>query len=168
MPVVGDQHQGALVVGEGGLEDVPAGDVEMVGRLVEEERVQWPDEELGHRQPGPLAPGEHVDPLLHVVAGEQEAPEQVAGADRGAGRYGGRHLVEEAVREGQRLVGVLREVCELGIVADDPLPALGLEHPGQELQQGRLAGAVGTDEGHLLVTLQRQVEPLVDGRGGRT
>ena len=76
--VVGDEDDGAVELLEGTLEDVDRVDIEMVGRLVEQEQRVGRDEHLRQREAGALAAGEHRDALVDIVAVEEERAEQAA------------------------------------------------------------------------------------------
>ena len=74
--VVRDQQQRPAEPGERVLERLAALDVEVVGRLVEDQEVGV---RVGQQREGQalgLAAGDIGEPLLHLVAGEQEAAEQ--------------------------------------------------------------------------------------------
>jgi hypothetical protein len=60
----------------------------MVGRLVEEQGVGRTQEHPRDREAGALPAGQHTDPLVDIVAREEEAAENVAD--------GGNHLVRRA------------------------------------------------------------------------
>ena len=51
-------------------------DVQVVGRLVEEQHVGRPEQQLGQRHPALLAAREHPDLLLDIGLREQEAAQQ--------------------------------------------------------------------------------------------
>ena len=145
---MGDQDDRALEGGERVLERLAALDVEVVGRLVEDQHVGARGDQDRQREPPLLAAGDVVERLLGVGAGEEEAAEQVArllAAEPGLALGGVEH---GALARGR--VGVLGEVADLDVVAD-PHRALGrLDAAGEGLDQGRLAGPVGADEDDVL------------------
>ena len=114
-PVVGDQQDRALELGQRVLERLAALDVEVVGRLVEDQDVGAGGDEDRQREPPLLAAGDVGELLFDVLAGEEEAAEQGARLRPGeAGlALGG---VEHGALAGRRL-GVLGEVAELDVVA---------------------------------------------------
>ena len=65
------------VVAEGLFEDVAAGDVEVVRRLVHHDEVVGDGEDLGQAEPGLLAAGEGGDGLVDRLAAEEEGAEHV-------------------------------------------------------------------------------------------
>jgi hypothetical protein len=79
--IVRDEDQRAAVIGERVEQHFLRIDVEMVGRLVEQQRVRWPQQHARHGQARPLTAGQHRRLLIYIVSGKQEAAEDVA--DRG-------------------------------------------------------------------------------------
>ena len=150
--VVGDEDDRALEGGERVLERLAALDVEVVGRLVEDQHVGAGGDQDRQREAALLAAGDVVERLLHVGAGEEEAAEQVArllAAEPGLALGG----VEHGARPRRRL-GVLGEVADLDVVAGADRAGGRLALPGEGLDQGRLAGAVGADEDDVLAAFE--------------
>ena len=79
--VVGDEDDGALVRRQRRLERLDHLDVEVVRRLVEHEHVGLDERQLEERQARPLPTGEVGDALELRLVREEEAAEQVVGAD---------------------------------------------------------------------------------------
>ena len=156
--VVGDQDHRALELDQRVLERLAALDVEMVGGLVEDQDVGAGGDEDRQREPPLLAAGDVGELLLGVAAGEEEAAEQGARLRPGeAGLALGR--VEHVPRPG-RGVGVLGEVAEVDVVAGADDARGGLAAPGQGLDQGRLAAAVGADEDDVFAALDLELGVL--------
>ena len=80
---MGDEQQRALEGAEGLLERFPALEVEVVGRLVEDQDVGAGVHEHREREATAFSAGEAVDRLLGVIAAEEEPPEQRPGVVRG-------------------------------------------------------------------------------------
>ena len=76
--VVGDQQQRAGERLQRGLERLAALEVEVVGRLVEDQHVRARVDEHGEREAAALAAGQAVERLLGLLAAEQELAEQRA------------------------------------------------------------------------------------------
>jgi hypothetical protein len=102
--------------------------------------------------------------LVDVVAREEEAAEDVANhRDHLHRRAGGQGLVHRRRRVHPcRLV--LREVLHDDVVAERALAGVGRLLAGQHPHQGRLAGAVGSDERDAIAALDVQVEIVEDGQ----
>src|SRR3954454_19723537 len=95
--------------------------------------------------------------FLGAPAREQDPPEQRA---RLVGRQAGALLarLEDGPRAARaELLGVLAEVAELHVVAAAQLAAVERPVADQRLEQRRLAGAVRTDERHVLAALEPQL-----------
>ena len=71
--VVGDQHEGAPVVGEEVLQPLDRVDVEVVGGLVEQKEVGIGEQRAGQCDARELAAGEGEEVALEHVAGQAEA-----------------------------------------------------------------------------------------------
>ena len=71
-PVVGHQHHRARVLHERRLEHLLRGNVEVIGRLVEQQEIGLLDRELAHHQTRPLAATQVADELERVVAAEKQ------------------------------------------------------------------------------------------------
>ena len=96
--VVADQHDRAVIAVQGLDQRLAGVDVEVVGRLVEDQQVRRVAGDQRQRQPGALAAGQFADQRGRLVAGEAEAAE--LGADRGrrlASHRAG-HMLERACR----------------------------------------------------------------------
>ena len=165
--VVGDEQQRA---GEGlqrGLERLAALEVEVVGRLVEDQHVGPGVDEDGQRQAPALAAREPVERLLGLLAAEQEPPEQRARLVRASARSrAGRPRAP--CRLLAELLGVLGEQPELDVVAAAQLAAVELALAGERLDQRRLARAVGADERDVLAALEPQLGVLAAACGRRS
>ena len=143
--VVGDQHDRAGVGAQRLEHLLPAGRVEVVGRLVEQQHVGARDDQRGHGQPGPLAAGERAGPLVDGVAGEEEGAEDAAQLGVGAVRGGRPHDLEQAAVHVDRLV-LLGVVAHAQAVAGLDLAGVGRLGAGQHPQQRRLPGAVEPED----------------------
>ena len=90
---------------------------------------------------------------------EEERAEQLAHLGGGHHRRGVVQLLEDRVGRVERLDLVLREVRHPHVASPSSRrPALERQHAGEDLEQRRLAGAVRTDERHLLAALEHEVE----------
>ena len=159
-PVVGDGDEGGAAAGAPGGQVVGQPghplDVEVVGRLVQQEQVGVGHEQLGQREPPPLTAGHRPDQRLqapHVgrVDAAEQALEHVAhpgvtgpdvlGRRTEHGRADGR-LGVQRVDLRQHADGEAADVGHAPLV--DLLPA------GQHPQQGGLAAAVAADHADAL------------------
>src|SRR5690606_22664987 len=93
------------------LKDLLRGDVEVVGRLVEQQQVCAAQRELGERDTPALPTAQRGNGLEHVVPGEQERRKVVACLADGHVLHA-EDLIEDGVRRVELLVR-LREVADL-------------------------------------------------------
>jgi len=137
--VVGDEDDGGVEIGQITLEPLERGDVEVVGRLVEEQELGAGGERTRQRRPGQLAARECDEPPLGVLVAEPEAGEH------------GEHLIAPAVAAGEVEAGLgvgVRAHRLLGVVAAGHRPL----EAGEALLERDHFGAAGEDvvaEGHL-------------------
>ena len=155
--VVADQHEAGASRAKLVLEPGDGGDVEMVGRLVEQHQLRRLGKELGERGPAPLA---------------------ARGGGRVAGRVEGQALGDHldlvvlariefrggivAERREARHRGLLLHVADGGAGRQRARAAVGLHQPRHYLHQRRLAGAVPAHERHPVAGLNHEVEPVED------
>ncbi len=156
--VVGDENQRPLIALERIEQDFLGLQVEVVGRLVEEQQVGGLEQQDGQGQAVALAAGEDTDLLVDIVAMEEEGAEQVAQF---------RHHVEggnpgDLLQHRQLPIeGVGLVLGEVGQHQPRPFLALPFKRcfdPGQQAHQRRLAGAVGADQGHPLAAFDGQFD----------
>ena len=177
------------------LEPVEPVEVEVVRRLVEEEHVEAREQDRRQPGAGGLAAGERrrlplerdrkpelgadrAGPRLEVRPAEREealergrvgvrlplgrvpGDVRLGGGDAGAaGEVGEQRLARTAV-------GLLRQVAD-GQRRGRPLDAalVRLVEPGEQPEQGRLAGPVGADETQPRAGAERQVDAVENGAG---
>ena len=140
-PVVADDDERAGEAVQPVLQPFDAGQVEMVGRLVEQQHVRLLRDRADDRGAAPLA-----------AAGGRDRPRQVEPDLVGDGsrlvRLGRVRPVQHPVEQG-RMVAHVRVLLEQHDAAprDDRSPALvRVDQAGEALQQGRLARAVAADQ----------------------
>ena len=155
---MGDEDQRAVEPAQRVLERLAALDVEVVGRLVEDQDVGSRGDEDRERQATQLAAGQHGDLLLGVGAREQEPAQQ---GPRLSGSQTGRPL--RRLQGGALLpdlLGVLGEEAQLDVVAAAQLAVRERPAAGERLDQRRLARAVGADDRDVLAALEPQLGVL--------
>ena len=162
--VVRDEDQRAAVILERVEQDVLRVEVEMVGRLVEQQRVRRTQQHARHRQPRALAARQHAGLLVDVVAREEESAEDVAdGRHHVVGRAGPQRVVDGEIGvEPRRLV--LREVLHHHLVSLAPLTRVRRLDAGEHAHQGGLPGPVRSDDRDAVAPLDVQARaPEDDG-----
>jgi hypothetical protein len=166
-----DERAGPAV--EQVLERVQRVDVEVVGRLVEQDDVRLAHQQPQDLQPPALPTGQVADPGPLGVAGEAEAVRQRRGPD-GLAAAEVDHLGDllDRLQDAQRRVELghlLRQVGRLDGLADDDPPAVRRLPADQQLEQRRLAGAVDADDADPVARPEVPVDaveqqPLAEGQ----
>ena len=193
--VVADDEHRALVLAEIVLEPERGLEIEVIGRLVEQQQVGLGEQQGRECYAHAPAPRERLErPLLRRVV----EPEPVENAGS-AGRRAVRVLVAEAlvdfcdahgIRGAQRLVLESDEFaisgqhrlnqapgsrgCLLKRHADAPAlgnvdsPVIGLQSTGNQAEKGGLPGAVAPDEPHAVTGVDHRARPGRTGHGRRS
>src|SRR5207249_3909997 len=151
-----EQH--ARIRPQGRGHDLLALDVQVVRRLVEDEEVVVLGDELREREPRPFPAAELADAAVDRIPPEPEAAEE-------APRPGLRRrriphaadLLEEGAGEVE-LLRLLGEVSDLQVFAPEHGSSVRLLASDQDLEEGRLPGAVRTDEADLVALRELEVD----------
>ena len=146
---MGDEEDRAVEVEEPLLEELERLDVEVVGRLVEDQEVRRLREEAREEEAVALAAGEGVDRRARARGAEEEVLEEadhvpaLAADVEELAALG--HVLEHRLL-GLELQAELVEVGDLELRPEPHAPAIGRELAEQDAEQRRLAGAVRADE----------------------
>ncbi len=161
--VVRDDEHGAGVADEGALEHALGLHVEVVGGLVEDQKVGGLDEHADECDARAFATGKDADFFKDIVAAEEEAAEKVAALWRGFAGGGFFYGLEDGL-VGIEFIGVvLGEVGE-GDAESEGEFAIGRGIlAGDEAAEGGFAGAVGADDGVFFAFGDLEVEVFEDG-----
>ncbi len=180
-PVVRDDDQRAVERRQEALEPLEALGVEVVRRLVEQQHVRLAEQRRGQQRAGLLAarqalerrvarqvldaqaPACVLDPRLRSpAAGRLDALERApVGLQRVRVRERTKRVPGRARRSAQQVVEragrrLLRQVAGAHAGGERDRAAVGPLVPGEQAQQRRLAGAVGTDQAHALAGREHQ------------
>ena len=134
--------------------------VEVIGRLVEQQDVGLRRQHTGKRGAAGLAAGQRGRVLL---AGEAELVEQAERAILIVERAEPVLDIGERRREAGQ-VRLLRQVADAGVRLQEAHAGIGLDLAGGDLEQRRLAGAVAADEAGSLAALDGEVGSREQGR----
>ena len=172
--VVRDEHQRAREVLQPLHQGLDRLQVKVVGRLVEHEHVGRADHQAAEHQPRRFPTGKRAEPLVGVVAGEEDHPHPAARearplplavvADPRLGgppfRRPGRASRPGAgpVRSPQVVLRVLREVAGPGLVPPIHRALVRLQASHHDLEQRRLADPVGPHNGQTVPPPDPQVD----------
>ena len=133
--------------------------------LIHQEQIRRIHQQAREREAGLFAAGEHGDLLEDVVLAEEECAEDGARLLLGQVVGGGAQL-HDVLHHGEvelQVVGaVLGEVPRENVAAELTDTALDRDDVAEDLEQGGLAGAVGSDEHDALAALGLEVEVAVD------
>ena len=160
------QDQRALVVAEHLLEEVEGLQVEVVGRLVEDQEVRRLGECAGDQQPVALAARQDRDGGPGLFRAEQEVlkvADHVTALpvhDHAVAAATGQHVGDghAGFQHGPSLVEHHRhQVC-----AQHDLPRIGRQPPHQQIDERTLAGAVGPDDPQPVPTHHPQGQAVDD------
>ncbi len=168
-PVVGHDEQPAGVRGPARLEvsgqPGDALDVEVVGRLVEEQHVVVADQQRSQRDPAALATAEIADRGVPRDVGD-ESRDDVADL-RVAGPLVVGLVADDRVADGLGLVeGVgLVEHPDVHAAAGRHAAGVGLHASGQDAKERRLAVAVAADDADPVTLVDADRHRLEDGLG---
>ena len=119
VPVVGDQHQRALVALEPLLQPDDGVQIQVVGRFIQQQQIGATQQRLGQVQAHAPAAGETSHRRVELIAAKAQAVQQLGGARANAvGAYG----VEPAVQLGhQQTVVILLGFGQFGLQGAEPL-----------------------------------------------
>ena len=153
-PVVADHDQRGAAAGKLALEPFDRGEVEMIGGLVEQQDVGSGREHARERRPPRLAARQARRVLAAVEAEllQQEARLVMIVARSEPGLNVG----ERRRRAGE--IGLLRQVAHGGARLHEAGAAVGLDQPGGDLEQGRLARSVAANQAHALAGRDRELD----------
>jgi len=158
--VVGDQDHRPLVAVDRLHQRLTAVDVQMVGRLVHQDDVRRFPADQREQQPCLLPARQIANPRLRLVLAEAE-PTQL-GANHRLRRLGHERL--EGLQRGavhRQLVGLmLGKITDLELARFLHQPRAHPQPPGEHLEQGRLAVAVGAEQGNAIIAVDAQINAL--------
>jgi predicted MFS family arabinose efflux permease len=129
MPVVRDEQHGALELRQRRDQHFLGRHVEMVGRLVEHQKIRRIEQHLRHHQPRLLAARQHPAFLLDVIAGKAEAAGQRAQRALPGLREGILQRLEHRALAVEQIHRVLGEVAHLHAAAERHRAVVGLGAP---------------------------------------
>ena len=158
--IVADDHRAAGEGFQGFLKRPQRLDVEIVGRLVEQEDVAALLEHLGHVDTVAFAARQLADLFLLVLPAEIERADistraHFLFAEAKDLQFVGDFLPD--IFRGIEVIAALVDITELDGRADVDLALVGLFLPGNQLEQGRLAGAVRPNHADDAAGGQREV-----------
>ena len=100
--------------------------------------------------------------LVDIVTTEEKGAQNTANAVGGRALAGPVDLIEDRRLAMQGIGVVLRVVANVDLIADFGRALAGLQFASDDLEQGRLAGAVRTNDADFLAALYREIDSLED------
>ena len=160
---MGDQDDRAVVGLKCLDQRVPALDVEVVGRLVEHQKLRRLVRDEREVEPRLLAAREGRDRHIRLLPAEAEGAEAGADAVGRGGRHETRKMAERRALGLQRVDLVLREIPDREPGRPRYRAPLRLQHVRQQLGEGGLAVAVRAQQRHPLVRIDAQADAAQHG-----
>ncbi len=160
-----DDQDRAFIVGDHFLQQVERLQVEVVGRLVEHQQVRLARKLPRQQQARPLAARQRPDRRFGQLGREQEFLQIALDVLLRAAN------VDPVAAFRKHVANALGRLHQLALLVDDDagqrlgaldLALVGLELAGQQLEQGRLARAVGADDADPVAALDAQGEVADD------
>src|SRR5439155_15065601 len=168
MAVVRDDDERALVGLQRLGQRLAHLDVEVIGRLVEQQQIRALAHQQRQSEPRFFAAGKLAHWRQDAVAAEVEAPEKIAQLLLARCRLQLPHVPQRRFVQTQLLDLVLREVADAKTLRSQPLAGKQRNLAGDAAQQRRLARAVGPEESDALAGEYRPVDSGEYRPGGIT
>ena len=151
--IVRDEDDGSLEMAERFEQYVFGAHVEVVRRLIEQQKVRRMDQQLGECVAVALSAGEHAQRFKNVIPGEPKRPEQPARLGLRQVRRGIGEVLKHAARRIEHLVLVLGEVVRLDVVSEAEAACGRRIQLGQQSDQRGFARAVHADQSDAISAL---------------
>jgi hypothetical protein len=165
--IVRDDDERAVVILKRFGECLAHFDVEVIGGLVQQQQVGLLPDQQRERESRFLAARKPADGMRDHVAPEIESAEEVAEllfARRGIDL---REDAKAAIRRGELLDLVLREVADRQRLRGVPFAGQRRQRTGDRLEERRLAGAIGAEEPDAIAVEDAPIEALEHRRTAR-
>ena len=152
-PVVADDHQRGAPGIEIALQPFDRGQVEMIGRLVEQQDIGVGRQHARQRGTARFAAGEFCRIFL---PGKAELLQETTGGMAVVTRPQAGLDIGQRRREARK-VRLLRQVAHHGSGLYENRTAVRFDQPGRDFQQGRFAGSVAPDQRYALAGADGQL-----------
>ena len=156
--VVGGEQERPGVAAQGVGEHADGAQIQVAGRLVEQQQVGRLQQQAHQRHPAALAAAEHGQRLEHLVAAEQERAEEIAHPRHHVGGRHRLHVLQDAAGAGELLGAILRVVADGHPGAERHLPVRDRRGAGKSAHQRRLADPVFAHQREPVAAVQLQVQ----------
>ena len=148
---MGDKNQSAVKGLKTGDQCLDGLEIEVIGRLVQDQDVWLVNRNTGKKEPRRLPAGKTRNLFLHLVARKQHLAETASHRANGfAGAGGAEPTFDGGVDAGEGLSVILGKITRPDLVSPLRLARICGQLADRDLEQGRLADAVGSDDGQAV------------------
>ncbi len=153
--VVADQDEGGIARAQAFLEPVDHRQIEMVGRLIQQQDIGVGGQCPGERHPAAF-PAREVARIF--LAGQPHLVEQQLGLEREVAIG---EAVLDRLERGIEMaeVGRLFQIADGDAGLDETVALIRLDQTGGDFHQGRLAGAVAPDQADSVPLMHKHIRP---------
>jgi hypothetical protein len=152
-PVVADDHHGGAARVEVTFQPFDGRQIEMIGRLVEQQNIGGRHQHAGKRNAARLAARK---PRRIFLSGKAELLEQIEGGMHIVGRpQSGLDIRQRRGKAGE--IRLLRQVTHQRARLHEHRAAIRFDQTGRDLQQRRLARSVAPDQRHAFARRDREL-----------
>jgi len=151
-----DNDQRCLARRKFSFEPLDREQIKVVRRLVKQQNIGRRREHAGKRGAACLTAGQH---RRVPVGAEAELFQEIVRGVAVVGRAEARlDIIDDAMKAGE--IGFLRQIADDRAGPDEARPAIWLHEPRRDLEQGRFAGAVATDDAHSLARSDIEIDAI--------
>ena len=163
------QHQRAGKIEEIFFQNFERRNIEVVGRLIEQQNIRRLQHQFCNQYPRPLAAGEIPHRLVQLLAGKQEACGPTCHMHLASLMHHRVAFRSQSAAQGQAFVQLahLAEVDHAQCIGAADGAFSRVNFTAQKSQQRGLAAAVGTHQPHLHARRQNKVEPRKETPSGQ-
>ena len=104
-----DENERLFVIGESIFNPLPAGDIKMVGRLVEDEQIDVRSHQHAQFQAAALTAGKHTDASQHILTAKPKCGKAISCLLGGT-----LAVIDHAVQHGTGIIGKAHNLREIG------------------------------------------------------
>ena len=162
MPVVGNEDDGTLIVVECNDQGLATVDIQVVGRLIEDQQMRPIEGRKPQQQACLLTARKIFRRGFHAVCRQAEPRDPGAYLGLGGLRHERADMGDSTFRRAQLVQLVLGEEGNLQLRCLCDLAINGSKAAGNQLGKGRLAVAVGAKKGDAVVGVDVEREPFQD------
>ena len=161
--VMGDKHHAVGKAEQEGFQPLDAGEVQMVGGLIEQQHVGLAGQGLAEQGAALLAAGQLVEGLVRVEFEHRAQAVDLVGGVATLAKAGLDDIGHDAGPVGGHILG---QPGDAGVGHAHDLALVGLEQAGEHAHEGGLALAVASEQADALAAFDLQRDVLQQGTTG--